>query len=92
MNCDEDDMIVVIDMNGYSIVEYYGYYDHDSVEELLNNMEEALEFIEDQIDKNADWIKCRLVWERGDQDDCNSTYLELEYIDAVKYPSELEDD
>jgi hypothetical protein len=82
--------MVIIDMNSHDIAEYYGSYDHDSVNTLLSNMEEALEFIEDQIDTSADWVQCKLVWERGDDDGCNTTYLEFEYVGTYTYAGDYE--
>ena len=85
---DDEGIAVVIDMNSRDIAEYYGGYDHASVCELLNNVDEMLEFIEDDIDKTAEWIKCNLVWERADPDDCSTTYLVLEYVGKHVYCDE----
>lgn len=84
----DDGIIVVINTNNNEIIEYCGYYDHDSVKEVIDNMDEMMEFIEDQIDKTADFIRCELVWERADPDDCSTEYLILEYIGKETYQDE----
>ena len=84
-NIDDGSITVVIDMNSRGISEYYGSYDHASICELLNNIDEMLESIEDDIDKSAEWIECNLVWEYADPDDCSTEYLILEYVGKHVY-------
>lgn len=84
---DVDNISVVIDLDSRNIVEYSGYYDHRSVTELLDSIEEMLDSLGDEIGDGG-FIKCNLGWERPDPDDPNSGYLVLEYCDSFAYRDE----